>query len=136
MSRDSHTSKRAFSIRTLCGLRHPRIPFQAIKDGVLGRNYELSLVVAHTPLVRKLNSEYRSKPHSTNILSFPLSSHEGEIILDLARIKTEAKRARISVREHLYNLFIHGLAHLKGYKHGGTMDAYEQRMRMRFRASV
>ncbi|MCD8494843.1 MAG: rRNA maturation RNAse YbeY [Candidatus Pacebacteria bacterium] len=40
------------------------------------------------------------------------------------RVVKQKKYGR-TYREHLIALYIHGLAHLKGYDHSDEMDAYE-----------
>lgn len=58
----------------------------------------------------------------SNVLSFPLSKSSGEILI--------CKKAAPPYT--LEYLFIHGLCHLKGYKHGATMERIELRTLKRF----
>src|SRR3990167_2810110 len=78
-----------------------RIPFEEIAQAVLGKNYELSLVICGDNLARRMNREYRlpslklrqasKKNYSPNVLSFPLSKTEGEIFLN---VRAAARGAR------------------------------------------
>lgn len=63
----------------------------------------------------------RSKKVS-NVLAFPLSKTSGEILIC-------KKAAHPFTPEYL---FIHGLYHLKGYKHSATMERIELRTLTKF----
>lgn len=92
--------------------------FERIKNKVLGSDYELSLVFASDTLTRRLNRTYRGIDKPTNILAFPLSKTSGEIFINRSRAKP------FSIKF----LFIHGLLHLKGMKHGDTMEQAEKKL--------
>ena len=55
--------------------------FRKIKDEILGKEYELSVAFENSKAMRKLNRTYRDKDYATDILSFPISKTEGEIII-------------------------------------------------------
>ena len=80
-----------------------------------------------------LNRSYRGKDTPTNILSFPLSKTEGELIICLAKVRQETKLFGRPFPNLLAFLVIHGLFHLKGQDHGSTMERDEQRVRTRFK---
>ena len=111
----------------------PSLPFEKIKDFVLGQGYELSLVFVSKKISRELNQRYRGKDKPTNILSFPLSENEGEILIDIAIVREEAKELGENEREYLAYIFIHGLAHLKGLDHGSKMEVEEKKIRSKFK---
>lgn len=81
---------------------------------------------------RTLNKRYRGKDKPTNVLSFPLDENTGEIFLNADAAAREARRGGISIQQHTVFLFIHGLLHLKGLKHGATMERLEQALVRRF----
>ncbi len=104
------------------------IPFTDLKNAVLSKKYELSLVFADKKLSRKLNRTYRGKDKPTNVLSFPLSKTSGEIFIDLETAKLEAKKFEMSFTNFVKYLYIHGLLHLKGMEHGDTMEKAEKKL--------
>ncbi len=104
------------------------ISYQEITDFVLGKKYELSLVFCGAYLSKKLNKKFRQKNYIANIMTFPLEKNCGEIFIKLPLDKN------FTVQE----LFIHGLAHLKGYHHRTetateTMQNFEQKILKKFK---
>ena len=108
------------------------VPFQSIKNRVLGKNYELSLVFVGNSDSQKLNKKYRSKNKPTNVLSFPIEKNVGEIFICIPVAKKEAMNFERSLNNFIALLFIHGLLHLKGMKHGKIMDKAEEKFRKKF----
>lgn len=105
-----------------------RLPasFTRIKESVLGKRYDLSVAFLSPRQMREAMS-YRygaaaRRKKVSNVLSFPLSKTSGEILI----CKSAAKPYSIEF------LFIHGLLHLKGLKHGATMEREEDRLLKRF----
>lgn len=94
----------------------PRIAWKKIKEDILGKNHEVSLVIARDDFMRKINKNYRKKDQPANTLSFRLDKAAGEIFLNIKNSK-----------KTLTHLFIHSLLHLKGYRHGEKMDKAEQK---------
>lgn len=93
----------------------PQIPFDKIKKEILDKDYELSIVLAGSKKMRKLNKQYRNKDKAADTLSFSFSKTEGEIFI-------HAKETPERMRE----LFVHSLIHLKGLKHGKKMEKEEK----------
>lgn len=112
--------------------RVPSLPFLHMKDGILGTKYLLSLVVAGDAFARKLNHVYRKKSYTPNVLSFPLEKGVGEIVLNLRQAKRECRSRRESFRFFVALLFVHALLHLKGCRHGSTMEKHEQKLLSEF----
>jgi rRNA maturation RNase YbeY len=114
----------------------PRIDgvfFQSIKDHVLGKEYDLSLVFVGKKLGRKLNLKYRKKDYATDILSFTVDKTMGEIFMHPDKARQKAKEFGRTFSNYLIFLFIHGLFHLKGMEHGSRMESEEARVRSRFK---
>ena len=111
---------------------YPHLPYQRMKDEVLGKKYQLSLVFVGESRAREINQTTRSKTYAPNVLSFPLSKDSGEIFMAPSVAKREAKKYGHSYNRHVCYLFIHGLLHLKGLDHGKKMEASEQEYLKRF----
>lgn len=103
-----------------------------IKDTILGKRYQLSIVFTNAAQMRRLNRAYRKKDTPTDILSFPLSKSEGEIFIAPSVAQREAKKCNRSPQNFLLFLVIHGLLHLKGLAHGSRMERHEVKFRKQF----
>lgn len=106
--------------------RIPNLPFVEMKDALLGKDYELSLVFPDLKTSTKLHQEWKKKEDPVNILSFPYDETSGEIFITLSKARKEAKNYGRSYYEHLCFLFIHGCLHLKGMTHGAKMEQQER----------
>jgi probable rRNA maturation factor len=106
----------------------PNLPFKSIKNKILGKDYLLSIVFIHPQQSQELNKKYRKKNKSTNILSFPLSKNEGEILLCLKEIKSQLKAFDKNLDQMLVFLVIHGMLHLKGMQHSAKMEREEKKI--------
>jgi len=106
---------------------------ERIKQAILGKKYELSLVFVDSKFSKNLNRIYRKKNKSTNILSFPLSKLSGEIFIDLVQARKEYKKFDKTFPQFVIFLFIHGLLHLKGMRHGSTMEEAERKFYSKFK---
>ena len=103
-------------IANLTKKRAPRIFWKKIAGGILGKKYDLSVVLAGNSLMEKLNIRYRKQNKPASVLSFPISAEEGEIFINLGQ------------KRYLpLFLFIHALLHLKGFEHGAKMKVQEQK---------
>jgi rRNA maturation RNase YbeY len=121
-----------FAITKLTKERMPVLPFLRMKNAVLGKKFVLSLVVADDAYTQALNHRYRKKTYIPNVLSFPLSEDEGEIVLNLKQARRECAGRAESFRYFVALLFIHSSLHLKGYRHGSTMEEQEQKFLSKF----
>ena len=102
-----------------------RVPaaFSKIKNAVLGKRYDLSVALI-SPVAMRRAMKYKkiSVGKISNVLAFPLSKNSGEILI----CKKRALPFTVAY------LFIHALLHLKGHRHGGTMERRENQILKRF----
>ena len=108
------------------------MPYADIKKAVIGSQYQLSLNFIGDTRARKLNKATRHKSYIPNVLSFPLSETCGEIYIAPSVAKRECKQHEFSYRSYIGYLFIHGLLHLRGHKHGPKMEKLEQKFLQQF----
>ncbi len=121
-----------FQITNTTKSKLPDFDFQKIKDAVLGKKYELSVIIIGKKEIQKLNKEYRDINKPTDILSFPLSDNFGEIYINPEMTRLESKKFDRNYENFFAFLFIHGLVHLKGFDHGSTMESVEAHFRKKF----
>lgn len=111
----------------------PKLPYEAMKDAVLGKSYTLSLIFVGEARAQALNKAHRNATYVPNVLSFPLADTVGEIYITPLVARREAKKYNLTPPGYIGYLFIHGLLHLKGYPHGDTMDKAEKKFMAQFK---
>ena len=121
-----------FSITNKTKGKLPRLPFLEMKEAVLGKCYDLSLVFIGTTRSKTLSNKYRKKDKVSNILSFPIDKSAGEIFITPKVAYSEAKKFNKTPKQHIGYLFIHGLLHLEGYQHGSKMNSKEKTLSKHF----
>ena len=103
------------------------LPYEKIKNDILGHEYVVSLVFVGPKRAQALNRTYRKKTYVPNVLAFPIDDTCGEIYMCTQNLKKEALQYGMSVRIFTGFLFIHALLHLKGHDHSDTMERMEIR---------
>lgn len=106
---------------------YPKLPYEEMKNAILGKKYELSLTFVGRKRAQTLNKAYRGATYIPNVLSFPLDTQVGEIYITPSVAEKEAGKFSLSPHGYIGYLFIHGLLHLKGYPHGATMERAEKK---------
>ena len=96
--------------------------FSLLKDKVLGKTYDLSVAFLLPAEMRKVTKRTKKQDKVSNVLAFTLSKTSGEILI--------CRKAAAPYT--VPYLFIHGLLHLKGLKHGARMESAEQQLLARF----
>jgi ssRNA-specific RNase YbeY (16S rRNA maturation enzyme) len=111
-----------FSLTNTTRSKAAGIPFKKIKEEVLGKKYDLSCALIGPAEMKRITLETKHKDKVSNVLSFPLSKTSGEILI----CPTAAAPYSVGY------LFIHGLFHLEGLRHGSTMENKERLVLQRF----
>ena len=85
---------------------------------------ELSIRLVESEESAELNSTYRGKAGSTNVLSFPFDSLVameprllGDLVICTPKVNVEAKEQGKVLHHHWAHLVVHGCLHLLGYDH-------------------
>jgi probable rRNA maturation factor len=93
---------------------------------------ELTILIADEAQSQELNSQYRGKDKSTNVLSFPFEAPPGidlplvgDLIICPQVVKRESIEQEKSFHEHFAHMVIHGCLHLLGFDHINEQDAKE-----------
>ena len=90
------------------------------------KNQEFTVLLTNSRRMRDLNSKFRNKKKSTDILSFPLKIKQnkklylGDIAISFEIINRRAKLSSFS--HELDKIWIHGYLHLLGYDHKKNKD--------------
>jgi probable rRNA maturation factor len=95
--------------------------------------WDLSVFLCNDLLIRELNARFRNRNEPTDVLSFPMGETledaeagsrylPGDIVISLESLAENARYFRVSEDEELRRLLVHGILHLDGFDHGGTLD--------------
>ncbi len=113
------------SVKNTTNLNYNDPAFEKIKSRILGKEYELSLVLCADTLIKKLSLQYKGNLKHTNVLSFPISDSEGEIFINIREAQRKYKNES---KKHILFLFIHACLHLAGEKHSKKMEHLEDKL--------
>lgn len=116
-----------FQNNTKSSLPTSELFFVKIKEEILKKDYELSLVFLGDKKSKELNLKYRNGNYIPNVLSFPIDKNTGEIFINPKQAKKECAKFEMTYKKFLVYLFIHGCLHLKGLDHGKKMDDLEEK---------
>lgn len=105
-----------------------------IIGSVLRARRETSAVSVHfigDRRMRTLNTRYRGKPKTTDVLAFsareggnfPTEGDIGDIFISVPQIERQARRFDVPYEEELTRMLVHGLLHLLGFDHEQPRDA-------------
>lgn len=103
---------------------------------------ELSIVVVDDEQIRRLNQQYFRRSRPTNVISFPLQNSVnppspqilGDVVISIETAQRQAEKRGGELEEEIISLLIHGILHLIGYDHEGSlterkkMEAKEQEL--------
>lgn len=109
----------------------PRFAYADLATRVLP-GWDVSLAFIGPAKAQALNVQLRKKTYVPNVLSYKVGERSGEIIICLSEAAKQAPARDMSERLFVLYLFIHGLLHLKGWAHGGTMERCERNLLKQF----
>ncbi len=79
----------------------------------------LNYIFCNDNALLKINRKYLDHNFHTDVITFDLSSSREEILADIYisvdRIRENAKSLKLSLKEELHRVMLHGLLHLCGY---------------------
>ena len=87
------------------------------------KNYDLedvNIVFVGSRYIQELNKQYREISATTDVLSFNISLHTGEIYICPKYVHYSFKRSKFD--EEILRLIIHGTLHILGYDHKRSMN--------------
>jgi probable rRNA maturation factor len=109
----------------------------AVEDA-LGNTFSVAFISDRR--MKELNSFFRGKTSTTDVLSFPHEPDEfdndasnlGDIVISVEQAERQAKENKLTLENEIKQLILHGLLHLCGYDHetdNGEMNKRELALR-------
>ena len=77
----------------------------------------IDIIFTDDSTISSLHGTYLNDSSPTDVITFDLGDDEieGEIYISVERAKLQAEEYRVTLKEELTRLIVHGLLHLKGY---------------------
>jgi probable rRNA maturation factor len=97
-----------------------------------GMSFPVDLIFVDDDFMKRLNWKFTRRRKTTDVLSFGMKEGEeggldypslGDIYVSLDQAKRQAQEYRVSRKEEIKRLVIHGLLHLLGYDHKSRKQA-------------
>lgn len=93
----------------------------------------LELNLVNNYRIRKVNKNYLNHDYVTDIITFPYVSDkkslDGEIIISLDKIKSNAKEYETEYKDEFVRVLIHGCLHMAGYKDKTKLEKTRMRVK-------
>lgn len=85
--------------------------------------FELSVTLVSDVRMRALNTRFLRRRYLTDVIAFPLNSvgggRAGDVYVAPGAARLSAREHRVSVRDEMTRLVVHGVLHTLGYDHPG-----------------
>lgn len=81
----------------------------------IGCPLDLSVAIVTDDRIRDVNSRFLGHDYETDVLAFPLSEAEGEVVVSAERAIEEAGERSVEPLAELMLYVVHGILHLSGY---------------------
>ena len=105
---------------------------------------EFSVAFVSDRRMKELNTFFRNKPSTTDVLSFPHEPDEfdsdktnlGDIVISVEQAERQAKENGLTLENEIQQLILHGVLHLSGYDHetdDGEMNKRELQLRRKLK---
>ena len=105
-----------------------------LKEQSFKKKFYLSVLFTDDNGMRQINSKFRNKNSTTNVLSFPQNETKylkesnsviilGDIVISLEKILSESKKQKKTFSDHLCHMVVHRVFHLMGFNHQNDIDS-------------
>ncbi|KPJ59660.1 MAG: hypothetical protein AMJ42_01835 [Deltaproteobacteria bacterium DG_8] len=99
------------------------------------QKWEISILLVDDHQIKKLNKKYLHRSRPTDVISFSQIEGEfshintnllGDVVISVETAKRQAKEANTTLQDEITFLLIHGVLHLLGYDHEGSVKKAQE----------
>ena len=97
----------------------PKYKFVNFSKEMKKKIESISFIFCSDEYLQKLNIKYLKHKDLTDVITFEYNERDlilGDIFISSERVKENSKKYKVSFKEELARVMIHGLLHLMGYK--------------------
>ncbi len=91
----------------------------------------VSIALVDDATILAVNKEFLGHDYATDVITFPLDTEplDAEIVINVEMARRQAREFKVSLREELLRLVIHGTLHLAGWRDASAPDRDKMRAR-------
>ncbi len=123
-------------------VRHPRAPkIERVRIAALAREIvreekriarSITVVLVDDEYLLDVNRKFLNHNYKTDVIAFDLDEGldiEGEIYVSVDRARVQARRYKVSTKEEIVRLIVHGILHLAGWEDKTRSEKLRMRKR-------
>lgn len=91
---------------------------------------DLNFILTNDSILKKINIEFLKHNYNTDVISFNYYDQNnltGEIYISIETVKRNAKNYKVSYRNEMIRVIIHGVLHICGYEDRDDREKREMR---------
>lgn len=106
---------------TSAGIKNITLLKKWLKDLIIlehARPGQINIVLTTDSQVLELNKKYLSREYFTDIITFDYTENQvvaGDLFISVTRVKENSMKFKVSYKQELKRVIVHGVLHLLGY---------------------
>lgn len=102
-------------------IKNSRKLLKSLEEVIRNYNYipgDLNYIITNNKVIKELNNKFLRHNYATDVISFKYDEGNvinGEVYVSIEKVKENAKKYKVSVKNELERVLIHGTLHLCGF---------------------
>jgi len=102
-------------------IKNSRKLLKSLEEVIRNYNYipgDLNYIITNNREIKELNKKFLKHNYATDVISFKYDEGNvinGEVYVSIEKVKANARKYRVSVKNELERVLIHGTLHLCGF---------------------